>query len=33
VEAVVYQDYKVYVYGYDIASRLGDARAYGVDGS
>jgi hypothetical protein len=26
-------DYKVYLYPYDIASKLGDPKAYGVDGS
>ncbi|MFI5302208.1 MAG: hypothetical protein ACHREM_29305, partial [Polyangiales bacterium] len=33
VEVVSYGEYKVYVYGFDIASRLGDARSYGVNGS
>jgi hypothetical protein len=32
-EVVSYGEYKVYVYGYDIASKLGDPRDYGVSGS
>jgi len=32
-EVVGYEGYQVYVYGFDIASKLGDAHAYGVDGS
>ena len=32
-EVVSYGEYKVYVYGYDIASKLGDPRDYGVNGS
>lgn len=33
VETVHYQNYEVAVYGFDIASKLGDARAYGINGS
>jgi hypothetical protein len=33
VETVEYQSYRVDVYGFDIASKLGGARAYGVNGS
>jgi hypothetical protein len=32
-EVVTLGDYALYVYGYDIASRLGDPRPYGVNGS
>jgi hypothetical protein len=32
-EVVSYGEYEVYVYGYDIASKLGDPRRYGVTGS
>ena len=32
-EVVTYGEYDVYVYGHDIASDLGNARAYGVTGS
>jgi len=33
VETVHYQNYEVAVYGFDLASKLGDARAYGINGS
>jgi hypothetical protein len=32
-EVVSYGGYKVYVYGFDIASDLGDAKSYGINGS
>jgi hypothetical protein len=33
LEVVSYREYKIYVYGYDIASDFGDWRAYGADAS
>jgi hypothetical protein len=32
-EIVTYGQYTIYVYGYDVASKLGDPRDYGVSGS